>query len=494
MATTGFGAIALFMMLLSGGANDLLDFVSTDYYWKQKGVPHVTAQQLIDELKPAAAGPDVAKLVVTLASDSFEEREKAAAAILKHGPAVIPQLEAAAANPDLEVANRAKTLIQQLKVSSKGVAVRQLMAIRTLGEMKKAEALPALKSLLNSKEMFVADYAQAAIATIEGKPLAPRVAPKDAMKTDLTLLPANVGVVGQLSVSSPPGAKRPTFDEALKQLPQLPGENREQMVQQMQQSILAVADQIGNVRIEGLTFGVSDDIDDLKGFVAVIARGQFDARAVSIHLRNFIKNTSAVEGVEVFTADKETAFAFPTDDRAMLVLGPKPEHLPVKALLTSIRDNKGPLLTNADVAKLIAGVDTSAPLWAVCKVNDKYREAEIIKAFDTLTLVTKQSKDSTDIRISGTGSNPAAVQNAVAQANSGLDQARQHIPQMVQQMPFLKPIADFVSGAKCQADGNNASFTATVPGSGNGLMAAPLFMFGFRAHAAPPPVNPAGQP
>jgi hypothetical protein len=492
MATTGFGAIALFMMLLSGGANDLLDFVSTDYYWKNKGVPHVTAQQLIDELKPAAAGPDVAKLVVTLASDSFEEREKAAAAILKHGPAVIPQLEAAAATPDLEVANRAKVLIQQLRVSSKGAAVRQLMAIRTLGEMKKAEALPALKALTGSKEMFVADYAQAAVAMIEGKPLPPRVTSKDAMKNDLSLLPANIGLVGQLSVLAPPGARRISFDEVLKQLPPTPGENREQMVQQMQQSILSVADRIGNVRIEGLTFAVSDDIDDLKGFVAVIARGQFDAKAVAIHMRNLVKNADAVEGVEVFTPEKNTAFAFPTDDRAMLVVGPKAEHLPVKALLASIRDNKGALLTNADVAKLIAGVDTSAPLWAVCKVNDKYREAEVIKAFDSITLVTKQTKDSVEIRINGTGSNPAAVQEAVNQLTSGLNEARQHVPQMAQQMPMLKPVADFLTSAKCQADGNDASFTAAVPGSGNALMAAPLFMFGFRAHEVP--VNPPGQP
>src|SRR5688572_3734372 len=174
MAAGSFSVFTLIMMLISGGANDLLDYVSTDYYWRAKGVPHVTAQQLLDELKPPAAGPDIARLIASLGAAGFDEREKAAAAILKHGPSVIPQLERATRGTDAEIASRATSLIQQLKIGGKGAAVRKLMAIRTLGEMKKAEAIPALKALLDSKEMFVADYAKAAIAQIEGKPLPPR--------------------------------------------------------------------------------------------------------------------------------------------------------------------------------------------------------------------------------------------------------------------------------------------------------------------------------
>ena len=489
MAFGSFSAITLFMALLSGGANDLLDYVSSDYYWKAKGVPHVTAAQLIEELKPAAAGPDVAGLVDGLAADSFEEREKAAAAILKHGPSVIPQLEAAARHPDLEVANRARILIAQLKVSSKGAAVRKLMAIRTLGEMKKAEALPALKGLLDSKEMFVADYAAGAIAAIEGKPLPPRTAPEGAMKADLTLLPANCGVVGQIAVTTPPGTRRPSFDEALKQALAVPGENHNQAIEQMQQAILGVAEQIGNVRVEGVTFGVSDDVGDQKGFVAVVIRARYDAKAVPLYLKNFVQKSSVIEGVEMFSPQSEMAFGFPADDRVLFLVGPRQEVLPAKELIAAARENKGPLLTNADLAKLIETVDTAAPMWAVCKVNDNYRQADVIKAFDTVTLVAAQGKDAMTLTAKGTGSDVGAVQNAVAEVNKGLDEARQHAPQMLQQMPAMKPLIDFVNGAKCVADGKTASFTATVPGNGNSLMGVPLFLFGFRAEAVP--VRPA---
>jgi PBS lyase HEAT-like repeat len=499
MATGSFGAISLFMMLLSGGANDLLDYVSTEQYWAARGVQHVTAQQLLDELKPPAAGPDVAKLVAGLGAGSFEEREQAARQIAKQGPAVIPQLEAAAKSPDLEISSRAKNLIQQLKISSKAASVRRLMAIRTLGEMKKQEAVPALKALLNSKEMFEADYAATAIAMIEGKPLPPRTAPPGAMKTDLTLLPANCGVVGQVSMTAPQGAKRPSIDEALKQLPQMPGEDREQMFKTMQQAVLSAAEQVGNVRVEGLTFGVSDDIGDKQGSVCLIIRGRYDSRAAAVVLRNNLPkpNNAAVEGVEMFSPEDEISFGFPSDERAVFLVGPSRDKLPVKELLTAVRDNKGPLMTNAEMAKLIGAVDPSAAMWAVCKINDNYRQADVIKSFDTINFVAKQDKDAMTFDISGSGTDPAAVQDAVNKVNQGLGDARQHLPQLAQQMPMFKPVVDFVTAAKCEAKGKDASFTSSVPGNGNSLLGFPFFMFGMRAQAIEGravPAAPPGQP
>ena len=46
----------------------------------------------------------------------------------------------------------------------------EYVALRTLGELKDNSALPALQKNLDSKEAFVAEYAQRAIAQIEGKP------------------------------------------------------------------------------------------------------------------------------------------------------------------------------------------------------------------------------------------------------------------------------------------------------------------------------------
>src|SRR5437764_8476301 len=103
----------MLMMLLGGGANDLLDLVHTDSYWKAKQVTVSVEQLITDANSKAPVNPDAAA----------------------------PQ----------------------------AAGVRRLMAIRTLGELKKAEALTMLQSLVDSKEPFVADYAKAAIAAIEGK-------------------------------------------------------------------------------------------------------------------------------------------------------------------------------------------------------------------------------------------------------------------------------------------------------------------------------------
>src|SRR5947209_16271913 len=82
----------MLMMLLGGGASDLLDLIHTDSYWKAK-----TVTASIEQLITDASGK-------------------------------VPAVEDAAA--------------------PKAANVRQLMAIRTLGEKKSAEAIAALNALL----------------------------------------------------------------------------------------------------------------------------------------------------------------------------------------------------------------------------------------------------------------------------------------------------------------------------------------------------------
>ena len=137
----------LMLLLMSGGGNDLLDYVQAKAYWQLKGVP-VTAAAMTGELAPPKA-----------------EGAKEAAA----GP----------------------------QTAAKAAVVRRLMAIRTLGELKDAQALAVLQPLLKSTALFEAEYAQQAIAAIEGKPFArPRTAAKQ-MAQDPWLLPADCGIVGR---------------------------------------------------------------------------------------------------------------------------------------------------------------------------------------------------------------------------------------------------------------------------------------------------------
>src|SRR5205823_3740161 len=132
-----------------------------------------------------------------------------------------------------------------------------------------------------------------AIAQIQGQPLPVRAAAREALKTDLTLLPANVAVIGQISFSS---GKVVSIDDALKSVPPQPGENRQATLDQLTGQVISIAEQIGNVRVESITFGLSDTIGPNDGFFATIIHGQYDATAVSAFLHNTGLPISTVAG------------------------------------------------------------------------------------------------------------------------------------------------------------------------------------------------------
>lgn len=499
MAVGSFSIFSLLFALLSGGANDLLDFVSSDAYWKAKGVA-VSMEQLTAELK-SQAGADVSELIKKLGSGDYAQREDAARKIVAQGPAALPGLEKAADDPDAEISNRVKNLMQQIQLNSKASGVRRLMAIRTLGEMKKAEALPILKPLLTSKEMFVADYAARAIAQIEGKPIPARAATAAALKADLSVLPADCAVVGQLSLAS---AMIASLDEALKSVPPQPGEDRKAMIEQMNTHLIGVADQIGNVRIESLTFGLSDTVGPNDGYAAVILHGQYDAAAVSAFIKTLGMPVGTVAGTTVLTPDQHQAAAFPANDRALFVTGAAQEKLPVKQILEAIgamgakETAPHPVMAQKEFAPFLASLNDGVRIWAVCKVSDSYRAAPVIQAFDTITLLGQQGGDKMTLRIAGTGKDAAAIKSAVDEVNQGLNQAKTGIQQVSQQMPALKPMVEFVQSMECVADDKNATLTGAVSGDAGNLFAVPLMLLGVRAEAVPvqPPaaVQPVPQP
>jgi hypothetical protein len=492
MAVGSFSIFSILFALLSGGANDLLDFVSSDAYWKAKAVT-VSMEQLSAELK-TEAGADVAELIKALGAGEYAQREEAARKIIAQGPAALSGLEKAADDPDAEIASRVKNLMQQIRLNSKATGVRRLMAIRTLGEMKKAEALPLLKPLLASKEMFVADYAARAIAQIEGKSPPVRAATAAALKGDLSLLPADCAVVGQLSLAS---AKIASLDEALKSVPPQPGEDRKAILEQMNAQVIGIADQIGNVRIESVTFGLSDTVGPNDGYAAMIVHGQYDAAAVAGFIKNMGMPVNTIAGATVLSPDSHVTFAFPTNDRAMLVTGAAQEKLPVKQILEAAgalgtkEPAVHPVLREKEFAPFIASLNDGVRLWAVCKVSDSYRAAPVIQAFDMITLLGRQEKDKLSLRIAGTGKDAAAVKAAVDELNQGLNQAKTGLPQVAQQMPALKPMADFVQSLECAADGKNAALTGAFQGDAGNLLAMPLMFFGARAQAVPVQAPPA---
>src|SRR5262249_34034308 len=159
------------LLTLGGGGignGDALDLVPTQTYWEVKGVTP-TVEQLKQDILPAKAPEGVDGLVKGLGSDDFKTRKAAREKLEAMGPAVLPQIKPLTESKDAEVAAAATDLVNKLSEGGKSREIRGLMAIRTLGEMKAKDAVPALKEAAASKDLFVAEYCQRSIAIIEGK-------------------------------------------------------------------------------------------------------------------------------------------------------------------------------------------------------------------------------------------------------------------------------------------------------------------------------------
>jgi hypothetical protein len=242
---------------------------------------------------------------------------------------------------------------------------------------------------------------------------------------------------------------------------------------------------------------LSDTVGPNDGYAAMIVHGQYDAAAVAGFIKNMGMPVNTIAGATVLSPDSHVTFAFPTNDRAMLVTGAAQEKLPVKQILEAAgalgtkEPAVHPVLREKEFAPFIASLNDGVRLWAVCKVSDSYRAAPVIQAFDMITLLGRQEKDKLSLRIAGTGKDAAAVKAAVDELNQGLNQAKTGLPQVAQQMPALKPMADFVQSLECAADGKNAALTGAFQGDAGNLLAMPLMFFGARAQAVPVQAPPA---
>lgn len=399
MASTSF--LSLLILLFSGGSSDLLDFVQTDAFWKTKSVT-VSVEQLLADLKPD---------------------------------------QQAALNP----------------AAPKAGEVRRLMAIRTLGEMKKAEAVPALQGLLQSKEPFVADYAQSALDSIAGKPVKRTGASAAVRKADLALLPAKLDLVAQLA---PPAGEVMTLESIVANTPmENPGETQ-QIFEQAAKEIVRIAEMIGNARIDSVTVGLYTSSPGKPGYAVFVAHGLYDshaaAAAVKLAAGNEVEEKN-LDGVAVLqNPHGPPAIIFASDERAVVIVGDTAEAMPVAETAAAVKKGAGDFANNADLVKLVKSIDTSSMLWAVTKVTDGLRDqAPDLAAFDTATLTGSRKVDVFSFSFNGVGPDVAKVQVIVDLARKGIADAAAQFKQ--QQQPGVKPVVDFLESVKIEENGGKAS-------------------------------------
>ena len=487
MAGTPIWIILAF--LTGGGGSDLLDYVSPDVYWKDKQV-QVTVDAMAGELKPAAAA-DVSRFLDDLNSPDAQVRQAAAEKIVAAGPGALPQLREASKSTAPQIASTARALINRIEQADRAASVRRLMAIRMLGQMKDKQAAELLRPLLTSDEPMVADYAAAAIDQLDGKP-ARRRHPEN-LRDDVWLLPDGSRAVGQLLAPSevPPG-----LAQQLKKIVLPPGQDAAAMEQQITRALTPIAEALGNVRLDAISFGVAGDVGDKSGYVVLIARAKYDSRAAADFLHKQNVPSSPMGTAEVFQpAGAQMRLCFPSSEYAVLIASPRDIAPPMVDVLNAISTRQSKLKEVAEMKRLIENVPADQPLWATMKVTPAYAQASLLAPFETVDLRSAQQADGTHLTITGNGSKPDAAKNATQMINGGIANAVDQLRRQEQFMPSFKAFADALQTAKCDANQGNATLTAILPPGQSGLLMLPMmFMARATAAPAPPPVQVAPAP
>ena len=497
-----FGVLGMLVALLGGGgANSLLDFLPADAYWKAKGVA-VTVEAMVKELglepeAPKPKAPDVAALVRDLGAADYATREAARKRLVALGPAAADALKKAIEADDPEVRVSAREILDAIQARKLGPGgpmakpVRRLMAIRTLGELKKPEALSPLRKLLDAKEPFVADFARRAIAAIEGKPRKAPAPDKKALHEDLCLLPANCGLVAQTSLQ----ASGKPLGDIFAQIPagMVPGNFRKELTE----GLIKVAEMVGNIRVDQITMGLADNIGRRDGFVVLVARGLYDPAALKAALlQAHHVAVNKIDGVEVIQVVDGRIIPL-SSTRLIAAFGEDAEDIPLDQIIAAVKAKAPKLALGPRMQKLLKPIDVTCPLWLAVAMSDAYRQAPILAALDDLVLTTRRDKDALDLTLVAHGKDADALRDAAAQFDAGLKEATQEIGKAVQMFPAAKTIVDFLGSVKAVTDGAKATVTATLKSPSSLLMTPMIFFMGMRAGAThqavevgPPPVPP----
>ncbi len=462
-----------------GGANDLLDYLPTKAYWKAKGVDPTLKNMMAELARPAQ--PDAKKLPALfkqLGSDEFAVRESATAGIRAMGPAVLPEIKAEAQRAtDAEVRARLAQLVTELSRGGKSREVRLLMAIRTLGEMKKREALESLRSLAESKKPFVAEYAKAAIAAVEGKKYSrPQTAAKD-LAGDPWLMPNYVGVVGQMAV---PGGAKASLEESLKKMAEMAGPgappgSADQMQEMMAKAMIPVAEQVGNLRLGAVTFAVSEDIGNQTGFGIAVARGIYDPEAIKAMVVGMGGKCESVNGVDVLRINERRPalrLLMPSSRRIVLVIGANEESIaqPVKDMLAALKKGKGTLADNQKMAALVKAIKPADRPWVAACISKSYALAPLLAGFETVMLTGKREGKATQLTVIGRGKDDEKIKAAAEIMKGFRDQASEGLKRQAERAPLMKPLADLAAGVKFVAEPGKLSISGRLEGDASPLM------------------------
>ncbi len=394
--------IVLVMTTLLGGApgNDLLSFIPTESYWKAKDV-QVTVPNLLLELN--SVRPEDA---------------------------------------------------------TKPTAVRRLMAIRALGELKSADALNTLNQQLTSKEMSVADYAQRAIDQIQGKPLKTFFAVQPGiMRKDLYMLPEHCARLDRYGFANR-GALEPK-----KLNPANPDDasaaDQKTKVDAFITGLINLAETTGNIRADGVTIGLADTVGENEGFFVMYVRGQYDHKAVADAIRPQMPNAKTGGDLEFMTM-ADFGCAAPSDDLFILASGPA-NNVPIDEVGDAFKEGKGKIDSNTDLMDVIKTINITQPAWAALAVTDSYKQAAATgRNLKSITLIGKAAEHGIAYTVTAAGVDADGAKSAADALTAFTNDSKGEVNHNAEQDPTYQPLSDLVNSIEIKSDGSKVTATATM--------------------------------
>jgi len=455
------------LLLFAAPSNDLLDYLPTQSYWESKHV-EVSVQSMAAELADAP-GADAASLIDQLSNPDPQLRNDARKKLAQLGRKAIAPLREAQDMGDPQTVNAAKELIAQIITESQPAAVRRLMAIRALGESGDPAAVAVLTPLLKSTELFEADYAATAIATLHHEAWSRPPAAAAECAADAWRFPGDCAVVVQATNYRfhPLSLSALVAQEMI-----MSNRPRQVVLDEYNSRVLAIAEVLGNVRLQALTIGVAGHVSIDSGYLAIVFRGQFDplamGRAIETQMPGMHETT--MSGFRVYCPPSspympDFSYVIPDEHRVVMILGP-PRVL-IDSVVAAVAAGKDDLHGSADLSPLLAAADMTQPLWGVAKVTPSFQAAApILAPFDTLTLHSGIGQDQMlHVKLSASGNDPVGAKSSATTFNTGVADMLRELRPMLTVMPITRPLLRTLESIHCDADGGNANMTMQGPPS-----------------------------
>jgi len=373
----------------------------------------------------------------------------------------------------------------------KAQEVKKLLAMRALGSLGDQAALPALEKAAALEAHFFNEYASEAIAAIKGEPFAAPSVSAEEMKEDLALLPEGVGLVIQARLDAPSKIDlKKVVGEVLKSIPD--GPDPAEVLAQINAEIGKIAGKIGNVRLDGVTMGISEDVGDSAGFVVMIGRGKYDPRSLEGLLSEQKRSDRHEIGGTMFLGidGGNLAIAPVSSERLVIVAGPGWDEFPLEEVAARLKARPVEPVFSAELRKVIGRADTSGSLWGAGLIPPGMKEAPPFAPFDEMVLSTREieSEGQTLLKLEALGSDVAAVAAKVTEMKQMVEQGIAEMEGRPQ--AGMGPILKIMKGLRFYSMGLNATISAKLDGNPANIFSMLMPLLSVRSEVQPgPPVQ-----